>query len=1409
MRKSTSSFQSLQFKPTLFSRKLSQESEADLRHAQVSDDSLVKAVRSLDQGSAESVPDTLSNLWTLLTNSISGPFHASEELVLRWLLKNMNGSAEAAEKFRRYPMTWNIMACVFKRIPLISLAKSLADRRFIPILQQTLKDISKSQDEIPKPTDVSADVDMVGSGSTEKMSKKRKRSAGVSFDLETLRSSQGSLKAAESLFYALHTLLTRLELVQANAPSSVLMGTEHVKSLFCAPAKEAVELLRPILSICDLALQAQEPEPLENQAAWASVFTSLWALHLQSSGDAAEVALSLYPTGCIVLAKMDRSKDMALDPHVKASWTRILRRFFIKNMILPARAAFLNHKDIGIIKTAVDVTNFMPTASSPVMFSLAVKTPHSADDAGAKKDHEDWTEKVFDVIEEPMREAEPVKRNQAMRVVFDTALESKGSVSLPSLRMVCRKYTEPSGEMDLNLVKRIAKLDVDAFLIGNEGHELLGDIIQQLTDLSNSQLEDFADIGPVDLIVLLAKGFAKGRDLSGFIKKWFEALAGCLEKGADYLDIAGIWSSDAVVSTVSGLLQSSVNTRQLLGLLDWLVSQSAISKAGALLVVLDAISQGLTEEEYIDTVNLHVYEIISDLKLKFLNNSAKARWWNIVESTISRSTLEEANAVWTKVEPDLKKTLKKGGLNELATSAAFHCSSRFWLINQTGGSHESEAAALTCSLLKRLDKHQQQASFEDRPGDMKFFDSPRLIDMLVKSESGKEHLQTILARIGTSDTKKPQIRQIVYDEANLNNHKYINGLIAHAIDILFQEQDQAPAWDTERIITAAQVLLDIPFEALTREHREQIMPKALFFTSRMQQQSTDFVAPMKTLLSLMVRVMKKPTFYEPMTFADLVTVGDSILSGIQASSGRTSLLGLSVAYDLLKLFESLATSTMKQMTSNLETRERIYLAEAATTVASWPANTTQLQPHRPILLRALILALESPKIKQQAREIVDLDMLRDHITIMCSNSLDTNKTLTLDANWLKGGVSTWCALIVQDQLDVTEPATMRKRLGASRSELIQSCEMLCSKGLRAGWRMREMIFRCFGDQVRDPLNISASDVLRSSAFENSVALCVRADASDVNRYVDVVLSGMDKDVRNIYFGDMAVKLREAVDITGPLLTLNRLVCADDGKSHTVTGQWYWTNVFLALALRSCVDKVDLAEVHNVLAYRLVRSQSSSEFVLIAQTIHTILDKRASSMKQWNTEVTLSTVSSISAGGPQIAKAIQVSPKTYDWLCRLTEVIIKRHRLRLEGHFHLLITALQSLLHLLIVPSTISATPERQAKLFSRLLTLVCEPSVASVTRGQQPGALDSAVDAAKRSAGQHMNMVLMLYIKLQLEHPISRSVREALETGVYAVLDITNEQGRRILNEAVDSSGRAIFKEMYRRYVKFGKWSGV
>lgn len=162
---------------------------------------------------------------------------------------------------------------------------------------------------------------------------------------------------------------------------------------------------------------------------------------------------------------------------------------------------------------------------------------------------------------------------------------------------------------------------------------------------------------------------------------------------------------------------------------------------------------------------------------------------------------------------------------------------------------------------------------------------------------------------------------------------------------------------------------------------------------------------------------------------------------------------------------------------------------------------------------------------------------------------------------------------------------------------------------------------------------------------------------------------------------------------------------------------------------------------------------------------------------------------------------------FEWQCKVVEVIIKKHRLRLEGHYHILLSALQPLLRNLIQSQR--SGQDIKATAFTRLITLVCEPTVGAVSRNQNNNALDSATAKAKRTAGRHMHLVLMQYVKLQLETDMSRPVREALQPGMYSIFGILEDDARKILNDAMDASGRAILREMYKQYRNFGKWKGI
>ena len=217
------------------------------------------------------------------------------------------------------------------------------------------------------------------------------------------------------------------------------------------------------------------------------------------------------------------------------------------------------------------------------------------------------------------------------------------------------------------------------------------------------------------------------------------------------------------------------------------------------------------------------------------------------------------------------------------------------------------------------------------------------------------------------------------------------------------------------------------------------------------------------------------------------------------------------------------------------------------------------------------------------------------------------------------------------------------------------------------------------------------------------------------------------------------------------------------------------------------------------------------------------------ISQWNVEETLSLVSTVCSENPSVSK-VKDSDKTFQRLCKLVEVILKKYRLRLEGHFHLLITTMQALLKsLLLHPydsrlkawatppldtniSASSSTPytawQDDAAACNRLLTLICEPTVGSVTRSHHGGALDAAADVAKRSAGRQMYLVLMTYVKLQMEVGVPRSVREGLEPGVNTIFDVTPGEVRKVMNDGLDKAGREILGDLYKRYRMFGKWTG-
>ncbi|KAK0630766.1 Urb2/Npa2 family-domain-containing protein [Bombardia bombarda] len=1407
----------------------------------VDEAALVRAVRALDQGGIETTPDKLERVWSTLSHQEgggvggggAGNFHAAEEMLLRWLLKNMAGSTDAAERVRRYAPAWNIMGAVFARIPLFSLAKSLADRRFVNTLQQTLKDLSNPQTQQGA---TGSDVEMADAPTpleekttTPAQSRKRKRSAPATFELAVQRQTTGCLQAADAVLESLRILLSRCEMKSADGglPSS-RMGAEHIKSLFSASAAEVMETLVPFITLCTMAADSTEAEPLTEKSSWMSTFSALWDLHLQSGNDASEVAIHLSGLGMNLLGKLTgipRQRSLGIDAAVQGRWGRDLRRFLARNMVLPSRAAFLNKRSQEVIQIAVDMSSATVTTSLPVLFDLASKSPQISGDKTPKKDYEAWIQTIFDVILLALKSFSPTQSLTAIEAIMEMAAARGTALTATSLRTVCKEYALRPKKFDWTLLLSIIKLNPDVFLISEEGQELL-ELVLKKTQKSES-MDDRDFDRALQFIVLLAEGYAKARDIAAFFKTWLRYLA----VSEPQVDLERIWAQKELLSAVAGLLHSSLNTNQLLEIMDWLSEQNSPAESLARIHILGAISSGISQEEFVDAANMRTFEgaFLQKFSKKEPSTVSVSRW-TIAENSLTRGTLEQAGHVWSQVKPDISRVLKKSAPFQEATFAAFKCCVAAWVANHPRGPDEDEAAALACLFIDRLEK--EADSDEDVKGAVTkgtyvswiLSSSHRLVSLLAERTGVFPNIIRSLMVLGGDkdavifDSALAVSSLVLDNDNNTYKPKITSGLIDQMIALTDTASAGASPLSTK---VAIQFLLDTPAEVLDRQQREACMERLVSQLAR-DQDSLHSAAPgyWTPVLGLMIKLMERPTFYNDMSFAHLETIGRCIFKTHRQSKEGKSVDGVTKARNEFRLLGWLATLTIRQMaSSSLEEREKAYLADAVTVLKS-PCQDSDMVP-RLVLLRAFIdVVQDSPALKRLKEAGLDLEEVKTHQLLQGASPFIAAKKLR--------GRALLPLLVALDAVDLLDHKTIKKAFATAVPSLLDASDWLIRNGSENGWEVRMFLAKYFVEELGFPLRIKLPvEGAANSDDESEQVISAPTPGSSVDkttmmRYIDVVIGGVDEDTKLGYLKELLLQEKDegSSDALGRLFVVQRLVehlrgsrpsaPPTDGDTAVPTTQF------------------DLAQAHSMLCGGLLQTMSATEFILAARTLYLLLDQKAACMTQWNIDLTMSSVSAV-CSAPAVQPLLAASPKTYDWLCRLVEIVIKRHRKRLDGHFHVLITVLQSLLRRLLLSHRSSDAwggsgaiaaghgQERHAKLFSRLVTLVCEPSVASVSRGHHGGAagttgggsLDSEKDRAKRYAGHHMYLVLMQYVKLQLECVVPHGAREVLETGMYSILDITTTDGLRIMNDAMDPSGRVIFKELYKRYQKFGKWSGI
>lgn len=257
-------------------------------------------------------------------------------------------------------------------------------------------------------------------------------------------------------------------------------------------------------------------------------------------------------------------------------------------------------------------------------------------------------------------------------------------------------------------------------------------------------------------------------------------------------------------------------------------------------------------------------------------------------------------------------------------------------------------------------------------------------------------------------------------------------------------------------------------------------------------------------------------------------------------------------------------------------------------------------------------------------------------------------------------------------------------------------------------------------------------------------------------------------------------------------------------------------------------KKAVSNVFVRLSMQLWQSAGYERFGLVAQSMALIMRQKHWAMTQWTVDNAISALTvTVSPSGPRLDSEHAIS--VYRTLCDIMGLLLASYRRRIGGRFHLIIPFLQAMLRCLFTVDASKArhrrTTERPpwlwangnkidvqiAAAYARLLTTICEPTVSSVSSSKRRPEmeLNDETRRVRAYAGQYLPYLIMEYARCQLDGHLAPEVKAALTPGLYAIFGVMPREAMQMVNAAMDSSSRAIFKALYDEYRRFGKWDKI
>lgn len=1396
-------------------------------------------------------------------------YYAREEWLLRWLLKKLQAGKD--DMPRKIPLAWQLFNYLATTLPRAILAQLLTERRFISILRQTLEEANVSA-KAPRLTKERSHRDSSSTleDTSIRSSKKRKRSPELLEEPED--SNANSLSPLlDAIYTALNSMVQSTKAISCTDEDgkSAVFAAEYMKTALRTSAQEASTILGLWLSLSSHVLKARD-YTVTNISSWLEPFLGIW--EIRTLGDSDLLLFSQHATQSLLgLLRSIRGPGSQ-----RSDWLAQLEQLIARNVILPAQSENLENKDSTLLGTLTKVAVIQDTMNAAVFFDVAIRSIQTYRAQRRRPQDGAWLQTTFTTLKNNFLVQRQEENSQALLAMVQSAIKYKVDLELPILRQITSTFALPEGRSDWSLVAALIKLDANIFLIPDPERDLLTELLTRLTQVSiTPEWSDMAEKIVLDVAVPLMSEFAKARDLSGFINHWylqlveFEKLLQAEQLFSMYT--FGTWEDGALQTQLNKLLEPSLTLQQIAAILDWL--ETAVDEhPNAVCVILEAVAGSISQEENVDALGLRLYHIMFDNgRSEKVDARYKWRSWRIISQTMrwaTGSALEEAGQlVEESAKPfdELKKRSRSDTLLEiydgnsvsLDSLEMLRCICATWVAADKGTLLETSSEKVALGFLEQLARDLKifptdligdtdlgrsdcgyplntlyrdigwmfwsftRCVLEEYPGILalcpKLNGPETFIEML-------KHIFWIASASALQSQVENRIKWLyrnpdafqylwidtIQNDIVLNSPSIIKAMINIMLSQTFNTENPLVKQKTLNVFSIKS-LLKLPLEVLSKNDRERVL---MIWSAPHKLDSGDLKLTQSmcdpALLSLKVKVMRRPTYYKDMCFQDLIRIAQTI-SDVEDKDLKT----------LVALFKEYVRLTIIQMTVNMDqVRDRTYISDGIRDIKKILKSTSSSKKEGDLAHSYIALADTTLSVLR-SRSIVLNDL----------NIISTNKLDKLSASLKEYLLDHFRALL--------KKAIKSSSKSESKSFANESIALLCTIDSLNTLGVTSTELQVIGEKAKKLANLESSkagDVLET---RNRLNTFMTTHSESIR--LENVGERIQGDISTIYGRQSILEnVRAATsgkDEKSKLLLLHSIFGTGLANMHHL-------DKLLAAryVIASCEDTrrpqtedgddrefenqpFDLSSAYSALCGHLWKTTSLRQFCLLSEIMELMLRTKGRSMSQWNIDNTLGSITIIcSRNGPLLRS--NNAGTIYLHLCRLVQAVLVSHRLQLQGHFHIVVQVMQTLLRCLFTPLPHSTTkttkflvpppwlssPRHQlgakhAAAYTRLVTLICDPSVSSVTRSQHNN-LNSATDKAKGIAAQHMQYVLTSYIKLQLEMRMAPEIREKMVSGLYAIFDTTNMEMRRMISDSLDASGRAVYGTLFRDYQKFGKWKG-